>query len=723
MTKGREEARFARLGFAVALIAMLLSCLYLISPRASAGPTYISGEITDTHWTFEESPFIVEAEAFLPFDKTLIIDPGVEVRFNPTVSLYIEGHLHADATLANQIVFTSNQVVKQPGDWSGIWLTEHENVIRHAKIEYGHRALVLVEHASVELAGVEFVNNQNAGIYALNSSLEMFESSVTETGEWGVYLENSEAFIESSALAFNGISVHARTSSVVAANSTVSGSFLDLVLDEESHARFINSPLEWAKVSIEDLVSSLTVQWFVTAEVFDQFGSPVPDANVVFSGEIGENLTFWTDDYGLVERAIITHAVLFQSETDIYNPYLVIASEEGHEAEALRWIESNSWVELGFSADLTPPEADAGDNRDVDEDVNVILDASGSTDNDPDLFDHGTFVWEFDNHGTSVTLAGLEVDYVFWTPDKYRIKLTVTDAAGNRDVDYVTLYVQDTTAPEADAGGFRRGMVGETILFDAGNSTDNDPEFWYHASFLWVIDLGGEQIELPGRAVEYTFEAAGNYTVTLRVKDSGGNVDIDSVHVLVKAPAEEIPLMIPVGLGILAAAFVGGFLNTEMGKFGLFKFLLIPLYVKLKHEDILDHFLRGQIYGYIKVNPGENYTSIKNNLQLNNGTLTYHLTVLEREGLIRSKARGSHKVFYPMGVKVPDNGLHAIQEDILERVNESPGVSISDLSRLIGISRQLTNYHVKKLVEGGQLDIERKGVRARCFPSNGHPPS
>ena len=94
--------------------------------------------------------------------------------------------------------------------------------------------------------------------------------------------------------------------------------------------------------------------------------------------------------------------------------------------------------------------------------------------------------------------------------------------------------------------------------------------------------------------------------------------------------------------------------------------------------------------------------------------------MLEREGLIRSKTRGSHKVFYPMGVQAPDNGLHAIQEDILERVNESPGVSISDLSRLIGISRQLTNYHVKKLVEGGQLDIERKGVRARCFPSNGH---
>ena len=159
-----------------------------------------------------------------------------------------------------------------------------------------------------------------------------------------------------------------------------------------------------------------------------------------------------------------------------------------------------------------------------------------------------------------------------------------------------------------------------------------------------------------------------------------------------------------------------------MGKFGLFKFLLIPLYVKLKRKDILDHFLRGQIYGYIKVHPGEHYTAMNRNLQLNNGTLTYHLDVLEREGLIISKPKGSRKIFYPVGMKIPDNGLHAIQEDILERVNESPGMSISDLARLMGTSRQLANYHVKKLVEDGKIDIERKGVKARCYPSEGHPP-
>ena len=723
-TQGREEAKStARLGSAIALmLVMLLSCLALISPEASAGPTYIHGLIEDTHWTFDESPIVIIENAYLDSGMTLVIDPGVEVRIESNVSLVIEGHIHADGSEGESIVFTSNETVKHPGDWTSILLTEHENIIRNARIEYGHRGLQLVNQASVVLENVHFHNNHYAGIHSAYSSLEMTDSSVMESGEWGIYLWHSEAVIDSSTVALNGISIHTVGSQMTVANSTVESTFLDVVLEEDSHASFINSPVEWTKVDFGDDLSTLTVQWFVTAEVFDEFGSPVPGAEVTFSSELGENTTFVTDGFGLVERAIITEAVLTWLETMTHNPYWIIASKEGHEAEALRWIEGNTWVELGFAVDLTPPEADAGGNRDVDEDVVLLLDASGSTDNDPNLYEHGSFVWEFDNQGTSVRLEGITVDYVFWTPDRYRITLTVTDPEGNEDVDHINIFVQDTTPPVADAGGFREASVGDSVLFDAGNCSDNDPKFWDTASFVWVIELGDASVELPGQMVTYAFEAAGNYTVTLYVEDDDGNVDSDAVHVAVKAPAQEFPIIIPLGLGLLAAAFVGGFLNTEVGKFGLFKFLLIPLYVKLKRKDILDHFLRGQIYGYIKVHPGEHYTAIKRNLQLNNGTLTYHLDVLEREGLIISKPKGSRKIFYPVGMKIPDNGLHAIQEDILERVNESPGMSISDLARLMGTSRQLANYHVKKLVEDGKIDIERKGVRARCFPSNGHPP-
>jgi predicted transcriptional regulator len=104
-------------------------------------------------------------------------------------------------------------------------------------------------------------------------------------------------------------------------------------------------------------------------------------------------------------------------------------------------------------------------------------------------------------------------------------------------------------------------------------------------------------------------------------------LDLADVRVL-KEP-EEFPY-----LPLFAAAFVGiafaGIANTEAGKYWFLKFLILPLYVKLSKKDVLDHFIRGQIYGYLVVHPGDNYTTIKQNLDLTNGTLTYHLDVLER---------------------------------------------------------------------------------------------
>jgi predicted transcriptional regulator len=704
------------------LSALLLSCLVLISPDVSAGPTYVHGQIEDTHWTVEDSPVIIIEDATLGVGQVLEIDPGVEVLFNEGAHLYIEGHLFADASEGEGIVFTSNATVKHAGDWGSVILLSPENVIRNARIEFAHRGLLLLEQAFVSLENVHFNNNQFAGIYSMNSAMEMKSSMVEETGEWGIYLENSEAFIESSFVTWNGISVFANSSSAVLVNSTVSGTFRDIVVMEDSHIRLVNSTFDEGKIAFEDEVSSVIVQWFVSVEVRDAFSTHVPAAKVAFSSELGGNTTLWTGEYGLVKNAVITEAELMQFETVNHNPYVIIARKGEQEAETLRTIVGNAWVEMFFSADLSGPTANAGENIDVDEDETASMTASGSADNDPDFLELGDFIWEFDDQGTSVRLEGLTVQYVFDTPGTYWITLTASDSGGNSDKDTVKIVVRDTTSPVADAGGFREANVGESILFDAGNCSDNDPGFWDTASFVWVIELGDESVELPGRTVTYAFESAGNYTVTLHAEDDDGNADSDAIHVAIKAPAQELPLVIPLGLGLIAAAFVGGLLNTEVGKFGLFKFLLIPLYVKLKRKDILDHFLRGQIYGYIKVHPGEHYTSIKNNLQLNNGTLTYHLDVLEREGLIISKPKGSRKIFYPVGMKVPDNGLHAIQEDILERVNESPGMSISDLARLMGISRQLTNYHIKKLVEGGRIDIERKGVKAKCFPSDGQRP-
>jgi predicted transcriptional regulator len=161
---------------------------------------------------------------------------------------------------------------------------------------------------------------------------------------------------------------------------------------------------------------------------------------------------------------------------------------------------------------------------------------------------------------------------------------------------------------------------------------------------------------------------------------------------------------------------VGG--NTERGRLFLLALLFIPLYTKMKKNTVLEHYTRGQIHGYIVANPGDHYNSIKEALKLNNGTLAYHLRVLEKEGVIKSRSDGVFKRFYPSGMKVVENdgdNLTEIQKIIIKHVNETPGISQKDLSHLLGVSPSTVNYHIGILITKGILHSERRGMRVGYF--------
>jgi predicted transcriptional regulator len=172
--------------------------------------------------------------------------------------------------------------------------------------------------------------------------------------------------------------------------------------------------------------------------------------------------------------------------------------------------------------------------------------------------------------------------------------------------------------------------------------------------------------------------------------------------------ASLISIMVVVGL-------VGG---TERGKLWALFFLFVPLYTKIKKNTVLDHYTRGQIHGYIVANPGDHYNSIKESLKLNNGTLAYHLRVLEREGIVKSRSDGIYKRFYPMGMKVPEatgTRLTEIQKIIIKRIRETPGISQKEMARLVGVSPSTINYHISILKSAGIVRSERRGMRVGYF--------
>lgn len=197
---------------------------------------------------------------------------------------------------------------------------------------------------------------------------------------------------------------------------------------------------------------------------------------------------------------------------DTYHVTLTVADTSGNEA-----VDSVIIVVI----DITNPTADAGPDIVTLEDMMIILNGSSSWDEN----DIVSYTWTFIDH-YPITLNGVSTNYTFYNPGEYTITLFVTDIAGNKASDTIAIHVLDITDPRANAGENQVTYIGELVTFDAALSTDNGRI----VSFAWTFGDGGEGIGSPST---HTYNAPGQYNVTVVVKDAANNIGTDQITVIV----------------------------------------------------------------------------------------------------------------------------------------------------------------------------------------------
>ena len=165
------------------------------------------------------------------------------------------------------------------------------------------------------------------------------------------------------------------------------------------------------------------------------------------------------------------------------------------------------------------------------------------------------------------------------------------------------------------------------------------------------------------------------------------------------------PLFTPLNL-LLVGLIVGGMalLWSLLRREGLLLLLLTPFAALIAKSKKNNPELRGRLLGMIEMVPGVHYRRLKETINLGNGTCVYHLHRLEKEGLIRSEKDGLFKRFYP----VPQKGrgksilaLSEIRQRIVKILQESPGLSLTEISYLLEEDVQKIDYHLKKLESEG----------------------
>jgi DNA-binding transcriptional ArsR family regulator len=275
--------------------------------------------------------------------------------------------------------------------------------------------------------------------------------------------------------------------------------------------------------------------------------------------------------------------------------------------------------------------------------------------------------------------------------------------------------------------------AGERLLYQvtvADPYPTDDPH-----TFSLLQAPAGMTIDGMTGLVEWTPTAsdAGAHAVRVKVVDSRGGAAEQSFSVEVvvaPAPPPTTAVVVATTLGAVGALGAAA-IASENVKYSLLM-IFIPLYSKIKREQVLDHFVRGQIYGYVLANPGEHYNAIKVALSLTNGSLAHHLKTLEREQFLKSKRFGLYRRFYPMHMKIPEDGFftpNEIQKTIVDLIRSTPAITQKEIAERLGLTPPTVNYHVGILSEHRAIRVERAGRKTHCFvvdagaPAAGSTPS
>jgi len=236
------------------------------------------------------------------------------------------------------------------------------------------------------------------------------------------------------------------------------------------------------------------------------------------------------------------------------------------------------------------------------------------------------------------------------------------------------------------------------------------------------------------KTVFHTFKKSGTYSLLVKVEDDFGithqlqqNFTIEYeghlLHTYYFLDENKEPVAISTSTGLSAFA-IGLIALTETGKYKFLALLplLIPLYTRIQKEDVLDQFVRGQIFGFIKTNPGVHYNQIRRGMDIKNGTLSYHLSVLEKTELIKSRREGlKYRAFYPTCMKFPQNErfrLTELQISILDIIKQRNGINQKEIAKEIGKKPQTVNYNIKVLKQADLIELVRKGRKTICFPKD-----
>ena len=177
-----------------------------------------------------------------------------------------------------------------------------------------------------------------------------------------------------------------------------------------------------------------------------------------------------------------------------------------------------------------PPEADGGNDRVGYVGKGILFSARYSSDPDKDEL---TYSWDF---GDGEFGEGIRLHHTYGEQGHYAAELTVSDGFLT-DKDTFTVIILDSPSNKAPVpiilASQKEVLVNEEVTLDARSSSDQDGDT---LEFDWSIETSlGAPDRIRGDIITYSWDAPGNYKVTLKVTD-GNDESTTEVTIEVGSP-------------------------------------------------------------------------------------------------------------------------------------------------------------------------------------------
>lgn len=182
----------------IIIFAMLISLfIFKIEAQTSIDQSYFSSNQPVYIWESGGSPYLIQTDIEIPWGSNLIINPGVEVRFEGHFKLEVKGSINAIGTNHERIIITSND--GKP--WNGIRFdfsdgTDHSHSkLHYCNISNSKKNTTGYFDYEPQCAGGAIYIREFSDLEVVNCKIFGNEASEGQGGAIGIY-DNSSPLIE-----------------------------------------------------------------------------------------------------------------------------------------------------------------------------------------------------------------------------------------------------------------------------------------------------------------------------------------------------------------------------------------------------------------------------------------------------------------------------------------------------------------------------------------------